>query len=231
MPVVLVIAAGPGVGRAVAETFLGAGCTVAVASRSQKLDSPKYSSYEFDASQAKTIPTLFEKVKKDVGIPSVVVYNVYKNGDRSTFDFDELETFEKGLHANTVLFVAASRVAVDSFDTLVAQGKLGPEGATLIYIGNICNEAAFPGFMTMMMGKAASANFIDYMANRALKDKPYSFYYADERDPNRRPMYQGATPQPHVDEYLKLAQEPKQLPWQHTFVKGKGYVSFPRMVN
>jgi NAD(P)-dependent dehydrogenase (short-subunit alcohol dehydrogenase family) len=77
MPVVLIIGAGAGVGQASLDTFAAAGYTVAVASRTKKLDSTKagFSFFEFDATEPTTVPSLFEKVNKDVGVPSVVIYN------------------------------------------------------------------------------------------------------------------------------------------------------------
>lgn len=33
----------------------------------------------------------------------------------------------------------------------------------------------------------------------------------------------------HAALYLELANDPKQRPWQQTFVKDKGYVEFPRV--
>lgn len=74
MPTVLIIGAGPNVGKACAETFAAAGYKVAVASRTQKLDS-KYRHYAFDASKPDTVPALFERVTADLDVPSVVIYN------------------------------------------------------------------------------------------------------------------------------------------------------------
>lgn len=74
MSTVLIIGAGPNVGKACAENFSAAGFKVAVASRTQKLD-PKYRHYTFDASKPETVPALFEHVSADIGVPSVVIYN------------------------------------------------------------------------------------------------------------------------------------------------------------
>ena len=33
----------------------------------------------------------------------------------------------------------------------------------------------------------------------------------------------------HAEEYLKLAKQPEQGPWQYTFVEGEGYKEFPKV--
>lgn len=74
MPTVLIIGAGSNVGLATAESFLGAGYSVAVASRSNKTGS-KFTHFPFDASKPDTVPSLFAQVQEAFGTPSVVVYN------------------------------------------------------------------------------------------------------------------------------------------------------------
>ncbi|KAK5631135.1 hypothetical protein RRF57_006850 [Xylaria bambusicola] len=75
MSVALIIGVGEAVGRASAEKFAAAGYKVAVASRSQRLDSAKFPFFKFDAAEPTQIVPLFEKVHKVVGVPSVVIYN------------------------------------------------------------------------------------------------------------------------------------------------------------
>lgn len=74
MPVALIIGAGSNVGKATAEAFAAAGYTVAVASRTAKLD-PKFKHFTFDASKPETVEDLFKDVRKVLGPPSVVIYN------------------------------------------------------------------------------------------------------------------------------------------------------------
>jgi len=54
----------------------------------------------------------------------------------------------------------------------------------------------------------------------------HSFYFVDERHEDGRPMVEGANGDAHAEEFLKLAQDPKQGPWQYTFTKGIGYKAF-----
>ncbi|KAI8633255.1 NAD(P)-binding protein [Xylariaceae sp. FL1651] len=231
MPVALIIGAGANIGQACAETFAAAGYKVAVASRSQKLDSSKFPFFSFDAADPKAVPPLFEKVTKEVGVPSVVVYNVYAASPirDAKFDIDTVEAFQQRMNINTTSPVVAAHEAVKGFEALDAKGKLGPEGATFIFTGNAANEKPFPGFMTLGIGKTASAHMIQSLALFATKDKPFSFYYGDERQADGAPMYNGLlNGDAHAEEYLKLARDPKQGHWQYTFVKGKGYVDFSK---
>jgi len=78
MPVALLIGVGGGVGRATIATFAAAGYKVAVASRTERFDSSKYPFFKFDAAGPTQLPEVFEKVHKEVGIPSVVLYNGMK---------------------------------------------------------------------------------------------------------------------------------------------------------
>ena len=73
--VALVIGAGPGVGKASAESLAAAGFTVAVASRTNKGISDQFRHYAVDTSKPVSVPGLFEQVRKDLGAPSVVIYN------------------------------------------------------------------------------------------------------------------------------------------------------------
>ncbi|OTA70015.1 NAD(P)-binding protein [Hypoxylon sp. EC38] len=228
MPTVLIIGAGPNVGEASAEAFLAAGYRVAVASRTQKLDA-KFKHYAFDAAKPETVPALFEKVSKDLGIPSVVIYNAYAGITTAAdkpFDID-LERFEIGLKVNTTSTYIAAREAIKGFEKLGPSG-LGPAGGTFIFTGNILNITAVPGFMAFGMQKSASAHLIQSLAVGAYVGKPYKFYYADERRESGQYVTTDINGPAHAEAFLELAKDAKQRPWDYTFVKGKGYVEFPR---
>ena len=55
-----------------------------------------------------------------------------------------------------------------------------------------------------------------------------SFYYADERTPNGLPAGKAIDGSAHADFYVELAEAKTQVPWLATFVKGSGYVEFPK---
>jgi NAD(P)-dependent dehydrogenase (short-subunit alcohol dehydrogenase family) len=76
-PVVLVIAGGPNVGAAVAKKFADNGYKVAIAARSvsEGIQSNRYLHVKADLSNPDTVPQIFREVKKNHGIPNIVVYN------------------------------------------------------------------------------------------------------------------------------------------------------------
>lgn len=74
MPTVFIIGAGPNIGKASAEVFSAAGFQVALASRTNKVGG-NYRHYTFDATKPDDLPAIFDQVWKDLGIPSVVIYN------------------------------------------------------------------------------------------------------------------------------------------------------------
>ncbi|KAI1505801.1 putative short chain type dehydrogenase [Biscogniauxia marginata] len=227
MPTVLILGAGPNIGQATAETFAAAGFQVAVASRSPKLD-PKFRHFVFDASNPETVPALFEQVSSAVGVPSVVIYNLY-NAKRSDAEhpFDsELDQFQDLLNVNVTSVYITAREAVKGFEKLGAEG-LGPQGGTFIFTGNLLNGTAVPGLLSFGIGKSASAHLIQHLALAAYPGKPYKFYYGDERHEDGSPMTRDLGGEAHGKKYLELAQDPKQQPWLYTFVGGKGYVEFP----
>lgn len=241
MPVALIIGVGTVVGQASAETFAAAGYKVAIASRTQRLDPVKFPFFQFDAAEPTQVPVLFEKVHKEVGVPDVVIYNAYASGpvDRSkssdgpaVFDFDSgtVEDYQRRMNVNAISPSVVSQQAVKGFLKLEAEGKLGPGGATYLFTGNLLNDKPLPGFFGLGTGKITSAWAVEYLARTAHNDKPFSFYYVDERQPDGQPMWKGVNGPAHADVFLQLAKDPKQGPWQYTFSKEKGYAAFPKDV-
>ncbi|KAI1747367.1 hypothetical protein F4782DRAFT_425808 [Xylaria castorea] len=231
MPVALIIGAGAAVGKASAEAFAAVGYKVAVASRTQKFDTSKFPFFEFDAAEPTQVAALFKKVRQEVGVPEVVIYNAYGTApaDRSAvFDIDTVEGFQKRMNANGICPTIVAEEAVKGFLELESQGKLGPNGATYLFTGNALNEKPLLGFFSLGIGKATAAYMVEYLARTAYNDKPFSFYYVDERDTNGGPMYKGVNANAHADAFLELAREPNQGPWQYTFTKDKGYAVFSK---
>jgi NAD(P)-dependent dehydrogenase (short-subunit alcohol dehydrogenase family) len=76
-PVILILGAGPNIGQAVAKTFASKGFKVALAARSLKeTDSTENQlNITSDFTNPDDVVNAFIKVKKVLGIPSVVVYN------------------------------------------------------------------------------------------------------------------------------------------------------------
>ncbi|KAI0867632.1 hypothetical protein GGS24DRAFT_484991 [Hypoxylon argillaceum] len=233
MPVALIIGVGAAVGTAAAAKFAAAGYKVAVASRTQRLDPSKFPFFEFDAAELTKVPALFQKVRQEVGVPEVVIYNAYASAARNTgsssvLSIDSPEAFQKRMNVNALSPTVVADEAVKGFLELESQGKLGPGGGTYMFTGNALNDKVLPGFFSLGIGKSAAAYMVEYLALHAHNDKPFSFYYVDERAESGSPMYKGVTAEPHAVEFLKLAQSPEQGPWQWTFSKEKGYTAFPK---
>ncbi|KAI0096012.1 hypothetical protein GGR51DRAFT_544533 [Nemania sp. FL0031] len=231
MPVALIIGAGAAVGAASAARFAAAGYKVAVAARTQRLDPSKFPFFEFDATDLEQVPALFKRVHQEVGVPEVVIYNAYasaRSTPNSVLDMDSPEGFQKRMNVNALSPSVAADEAVKGFLDLESQGKLGPAGATYMFTGNALNEKPLRGFFSLGIGKATAAYMVEYLALHAHNDKPFSFYYVDERDSNGQPMYKGVTDDAHADVFLKLAQSHGQGPWQYTFSKDKGYAAFSK---
>ncbi|KAI1050953.1 hypothetical protein LB505_013946 [Fusarium chuoi] len=96
---------------------------------------------------------------------------------------------------------------------------------TYIYTGNVENEMRIPWIMSLGVGKTAAAWFIEVAAT-SYKDQGFKFYYADEREEDGTPMYNGATAEGHAQFYVELAEGKEQQVWQQTFVSGQGYKKF-----
>ena len=76
-PVILIIAAGPNLGAAIAKKFAGNGYKVALAARSLTagLHANGYLHIKADLSNTQLVPEIFQQVRKTHGIPNIVVYN------------------------------------------------------------------------------------------------------------------------------------------------------------
>lgn len=76
-PVLLLLGYGANIGQAAAQKFEAAGFRVAIAARSlseEKISDQRWS-YPVDLAHPKAVADLFAKTTKDIGIPSVVIYN------------------------------------------------------------------------------------------------------------------------------------------------------------
>lgn len=81
-PVVLILGAGPKIGIPTAQAFASKGYKVAVAARSLKeADSAdEQLNINIDLANPEAVVDAFAKVKKDLGVPSMVIYNGMSRG-------------------------------------------------------------------------------------------------------------------------------------------------------
>jgi len=76
-PVLLILGAGPNVGKSVAQRFAANGYKVALASRSVPTTNDVKGSLHIksDLSKPETVKDIFQQVREKIGIPSVILYN------------------------------------------------------------------------------------------------------------------------------------------------------------
>ncbi|KAL8828991.1 MAG: hypothetical protein Q9191_002271 [Dirinaria sp. TL-2023a] len=224
-PVILILGAGPRIGQNVARAFASKGYKVALASRNAKEEESTTDQVNVsgDLSDPDSVTGVFSKVKKLLGLPSVVVYNAgaaTQNDPKNPLSLSYTD-FIRDMNINTnSAFIAAQQAAL-AFEQL-------PDSAskTFIYTGNILNTTTMAPLMDLGVGKSATAHIIQSAA-AAYSDRGFKFYYADERKSDGGPALMGIDGDAHAKLYAQLAEGKAQGPWQQTFVKGVGYKQFP----
>ncbi|KAJ4245485.1 hypothetical protein NW762_013994 [Fusarium torreyae] len=222
--VALILGAGSNVGANVAKAFRAKGYKVALASRTQKPENSTTDELYIpaDCGDTDAVSRAFEKVRSVFGQPNVVIYNAYAGVNNNPKDVFEvpLDFFKKAAAVNIFGAYAAAQEAVKGWQEIPSSSK-----PTFIFTGNCANVAPQPVIMTLGVGKAGAAAFMEVAAT-AYKDKGYKFYYADERLKDGTPMWTGLSGEGHAKMYTELAEGIEQLEWYQTFVTGIGYVKF-----
>jgi len=180
LSIVLIFGAGQNVGAGVVKAFSAKGYRIATVSRTAAADAgDKRLHIQADLENPESVSTVFETVRKQLGHPSVVVYNgsllelfvaiasmLMQTGAAASFvsKEDPLEISLKGairdMNINTFSALAAAKEAVKSFEAL-------PKDAarTFIFTGNITNSQPIPALMSGGMGKSATAHMIQTAAS------------------------------------------------------------------
>jgi NAD(P)-dependent dehydrogenase (short-subunit alcohol dehydrogenase family) len=182
-PVLLILGAGPRIGSSVTSSFAAKGYKIALAARSldDGLGSDGCLRLRVDLSHPEEIEGVFEKVKEQLGIPTVVLYNGRSSSisrfprlpvmtilvasyrvlrdvedPLSSISIDEVNG-EFAINVISPLF--AVKQAVNGFRQL-------PNSAskTFIYTGNILNLVVKSDVLTYGMTKVAAANMIQTTA-------------------------------------------------------------------
>ncbi|WZH50271.1 uncharacterized protein QYS62_011515 [Fusarium acuminatum] len=194
-PVALIFGAGAKVGNSVAKTFLAKGYNIALASRSQNPETSTANELHIptDCADTDSVLQAFAKVRSVFGHPSVVIYNAaWGGGNNNPTDIFEvpLGFFKSSTAVNIFSAYAAAQEAVKGWKELLPSSK-----PTFIYTGNCENVAPIPALMALGVGKAGAAAFIE-IAAKVYKHKGYKFYYADEREEDGTPMWDGTNGRP-----------------------------------
>ncbi|KAK0853889.1 hypothetical protein LTS02_011786 [Friedmanniomyces endolithicus] len=223
--ILLFLGAGPNVGAATLALFKQQGYKIASAARSVRPEIKASSDVclTADFSNPEVMKDVFEKVRRSVGTPNIVIYNPYvwsRGSDQGNPLSPSVEAFQSDFAINTGSAYAAAKCTIQGFESL-------PEDVNkvFIYTGNNGNTAIIPGFLTLGMGKSAAWYIIQQLAaTDRFKQNKYRFYYVDERAPNGKatlPSGRG-----HAEFFLELAEMNEQGPMLATFVRGKGYTKF-----
>jgi NAD(P)-dependent dehydrogenase (short-subunit alcohol dehydrogenase family) len=170
-PIALIFGFGKNVGTGVAKAFSAKGYKIATVSRSTSPSSTSlgYLHIQGDLSDPTSISSIFSTVRKELGQPSVVIYNGASNSHMNKTDplSISLEDAIKDLNINTLSTLAAAKEATKSFATLPSSAA-----RTFVFTGNIQNSQIIPPLMSSGIGKSATAHILESAAT-AYKDIGY----------------------------------------------------------
>jgi NAD(P)-dependent dehydrogenase (short-subunit alcohol dehydrogenase family) len=162
-PVCVVVGIGPGNGAALARRFARDGHVVALLSRSTdassalaaELGKDSARAYACDAGDPSAVARVFTEIEKDLGAPSVVVYNA-GSGTWGTVEEISLEAFESSWRVNALGLLAATKAVVPAM-------KSAGNGA-IIVIGATASRRGAPKTAVFAPAKAAQRSLCESMA-------------------------------------------------------------------
>jgi NAD(P)-dependent dehydrogenase (short-subunit alcohol dehydrogenase family) len=148
----LVTGVGPGTGTSVVKRFAIAGYKVAMLSRSEErllslqAEIPNTVAYPCDVSNEQQMSDVINKVKKDLGVPDVLVHNAVKGG-RGNFLEIKPKDLLKNFEVNTMGLLYLARG--------FAQEMIDRGNGSIIVTGNTSARRGKPWFATTAPTKAA----------------------------------------------------------------------------
>jgi short-subunit dehydrogenase len=90
-PILLLLGAGPRIGKSVATAFASKGYKIALVARSlrEEESTPNQLLIKADLSDPTSMPSIFSKVKEVLGLPTVIIYNgkFHRSCNPATLDF------------------------------------------------------------------------------------------------------------------------------------------------
>lgn len=143
-PVAVVVGVGPGLGSAVARRFAREGFAVAALARSEVGEEDGWLPIACDATDAGAVSAAFARVRAELGVPEVLVYNA---GAFVRGEVHELEpaAFEGAWRANCLgAFLAAREIVPDL-------RRLGR--GTILLTGATASTRGSAGFSALAVGK------------------------------------------------------------------------------
>lgn len=161
VPVCVIVGAGPGNGGAFAQRFSRGGYRVGlIGRRADPLSQLEYRapgarSYVADATDAEALSAAFERIREELGPPSVLIYNA-STRDFAGFDQTTPEDLESAWRVNTLGCLLAAREVVPD---MRREGQ-----GTLIVIGATASLKGAAGFLAFCSAKAAQRSLAQSLA-------------------------------------------------------------------
>ncbi|KAH9216722.1 hypothetical protein DL95DRAFT_424331 [Leptodontidium sp. 2 PMI_412] len=205
---ILILGAGPKVGRSVARKFKAEGYQVAVGSRNpdvKKATEEDILTVTVDLTKTESVEDAFAQVKKSLGIPNVV---------------HQPSSFNERHETQCVGAYAALREAVKGFKELIV-GTL----KSFIATGNVLPFKPHPAGVTLGAGKATLVHLVD-IAAKAYRKGNFRFYFASQvtssGDTIAYPDLSGGA---HGLVYWELVNQTEQGAWDVRFLEDGRFVS------
>jgi NAD(P)-dependent dehydrogenase (short-subunit alcohol dehydrogenase family) len=162
--VCMITGVGPGTGTALVRRFVDGGYTVAMLARTaERLDALAGESdmarpYPCDVSGADALTAVFDRIKAELGVPTVVVHNAV-GAERGTYMDIDPDGLRRAFEINTMALLHLARVATPG---MVAAG-----GGVIICTGNTSAYRGKPAFAGFAPSKAAQRILLESIAREA----------------------------------------------------------------
>jgi NAD(P)-dependent dehydrogenase (short-subunit alcohol dehydrogenase family) len=158
--VALVVGVGPGLGAALARRFAQGGLAVAMAARNpDKLDALAREvggrAYACDAADAASVDRLFEQVERDLGAPTVAIYNAGASAPGAVVDIQAAE-FERCWR---ILCLGGFLVGQRAARSMAAAGR-----GTILFTGATASLRGGANFANLAVGKFGLRAVVQSMA-------------------------------------------------------------------
>ena len=160
-PLCAIVGVGVGNGAALARAFAGEGMSVALLARGTEFTSAlarelgDARAYSCDAADPSSIAETFASIRRDLGDPSVLVYNA-GSGSRGDAQAISLSAFEQAWRVNALGALAASQQVIPAM-------KAAGEGA-IVFIGATASLRGGPQTAAFAPAKAAQRTLAESMA-------------------------------------------------------------------
>jgi NAD(P)-dependent dehydrogenase (short-subunit alcohol dehydrogenase family) len=179
-PVALILGGGPRIGLSVANKLASTGYQVALGSRNPPTtSSSSIHPIPVDVSDPDSVAAAFARVRRDLGIPGVVVYNAaalsFPSNPGDPIGSIAPAELERDWRVNALGGYAALREAVEGFRMLKNEGMKDRDGV-FIATGNVTQLQPMPMALTLGAGKAMLVHLVQ-VAVESCKDEGFRYVF------------------------------------------------------